>query len=298
MKCPRPPRLHFRCPRFSSAWQENRQKSKESARMWTEKNMESFPTALWEAFISLMLQGEGRSERVEDSLAFSFSFVLPPTEEHWYWRLSGARSLFSHALAALTVMKRTATVGKINNSAWIFSPNLPLQPECPFFPPPRIPLLSSPPPPLDSLCSSSPSLTLVLLLFFCHARFNSVTYGVLRGTSACLTCRFGSAWLPVSVFPGTDLVFFFCDGEFILFYLRLPSLSELHQCRTFPRLCRELFFSASVKMLFVDCMKFPLDSLWLKSAIQCTARVIWLWTLTKWDQWAGSINEAHSGAGS
>lgn len=154
------------------------------------------------------------------------------------------------------------------------------------------------PPPLDSLCSSSPSLTLVLLLFFCIVRFNSVTYGVLRGTSACLTCRFGSAWLPVSVFPGTDLVFFFCDGEFILFYLRLPSLSELHQCRTFPRLCRELFFSASVKMLFVDCMKFPLDSLWLKSAIQCTARVIRLWTLTKWDQWAGSINEAHSGAGS
>ena len=176
--------------------------------------------------------GGRRSERVGDSLASSFSFVLPPTEEHWYWRLSGASSLFSHALAALTVMKRMATVGRINNSAWIFHQICPSSLNALFF------FSSSHSSPLF------PPLWLAALLFalantrspsvFCHARFNSVTYGVLRGTSACLTCRFGSAWLPVSVFPGTDLVFFFCDGEFILFYLRLHSLSELHQCRTFP----------------------------------------------------------------
>lgn len=73
----------------------------------------------WDIFIAHMLQGKGGGSREERIL--SLSFVLPPSEDYWYWRFSGASTEdepLTHIGSCDT--QHRAIVGKISNLAWIF----------------------------------------------------------------------------------------------------------------------------------------------------------------------------------
>lgn len=91
-----------------------------------------------------------------------FSFVLPPTEDYWYWRFSGARpedEPFTHSGSS----KLKVMVGKINNFAWIFT-NFLLQSECPFLP--LTFLFSLPLPPTPTVFLPLSKLSFLLFLLF------------------------------------------------------------------------------------------------------------------------------------
>lgn len=81
------------------------------------------------------------------------------------------KTSLSHTLAAVTLAKHRAMVGKISNLAWIF-----------FF---YYYFWNHFPPPVDAPLPSC------LCCVTANTWFNSVTYGAPRGISPCLSCQYG-----------------------------------------------------------------------------------------------------------
>ena len=130
----RPPWIYFRCPRFLfSAWQENRQNSKNVDR----KNMESVPLLCKKHSYLSCCRGK-REEEEWESGGLSHSLIQLCIAPHWralvltpQWCqqpfLTHAGSSDSH--------EARGDGGKNKQLGSDFSPDLPFQPECPFFSP-------------------------------------------------------------------------------------------------------------------------------------------------------------------
>lgn len=121
----------------------------------------------------------------------SFSFVLPPTERYWYWHFSGSSTAdesFTHSGSSDS--HGAQSDGGKNKQLWFHQVFPPLS--MAFLPPLSL-AFSSLPPVFWKYFFTSPFHSFFFCFVLCHLKtwFNSVTYGVLRGISSCLTCQFG-----------------------------------------------------------------------------------------------------------
>lgn len=136
----------------------------------------------WDIFIAHLLQGKGGGSGEERIL--SLSFVLPPSEDYRYWRVSGASTQdepLTHT-GSCDARKAQSDGGKNKQLGLDFF----------FFN--YYYFWNHFPPPVDAPLPSC------LCCVTANTWFNSVTYGAPRGTSPCLSCQYGFVWLRMFTF--------------------------------------------------------------------------------------------------